>query len=113
MEKHSTLHHTRQISTRIAATIFLSPILVIMLVFIIYPIFSTFQTSFFDWNGIASKKTFIGIGNWIELLADGDFWHAFLNNIILMVCSIIIQIPIAIILATFLDAVGKKFNFIR
>lgn len=113
MENHSTLQHTRQRSTRIAAIVFLAPILILMLVFIIYPIFSTFQTSFYNWNGIAAQKTFIGFDNWKELLSDGDFWRAFENNIILMVCSIIIQIPIAIVIATFLDAGGKKFNFFK
>jgi raffinose/stachyose/melibiose transport system permease protein len=113
MENHSTLQHTRQRSTRIAATVFLAPILIIMLIFIIYPIFSTFHTSLFEWNGIAAQKTFIGLDNWKELLGDYDFWGAFIHNIILMVCSIIIQIPISIVLATFLDAGGKKFNFFK
>lgn len=113
MENHSTLQHTRQRSTRVAAIVFLAPILIIMLIFIIYPIFSTFHTSLYEWNGIAAQKTFIGLDNWKQLLSDGDFWHAFGNNIILMVCSIIIQIPIAILLATFLDASGKKFNFFK
>lgn len=113
LEKHSTLQHTRQTSTRNAAIVFLAPILLIMLVFIFYPIISTFQTSLFDWNGIASQKVFIGLDNWKELFGDKDFWFAFVNNIILMVCSIVIQIPIAIVLATFLDAGGKKFNLFK
>lgn len=113
LNKHLTLQRTRQKATRIAATVFLVPALLIILIFIIYPIFSTFHTSCYDWNGIAAQKTFIGFGNWTQLLSDGDFWHAFTNNIVLMVCSIIIQIPIAIILATFLDAGGKKFNLFK
>ncbi len=113
LNKHLTLQRTRQKATRIAATVFLVPALLIILVFIVFPIISTFHTSCYDWNGIAAQKTFIGAGNWTQLLSDFDFWHAFTNNIILMVCSIVIQIPIAIILATFLDAGGKKFNLFK
>lgn len=113
MEKHSTLEHNKQKSTRIAATVFLIPALFIIAVFIVYPIISTFHTSCYDWNGIAAQKTFTGFANWQQLISDFDFWHAFLNNITLMVCSIVIQIPVAIILATFLDAGGKKFNLFK
>lgn len=105
-----TLQRSRQKSVRIAATVFLSPVLLVMLVFIIYPIFSTFQTSLYNWNGIAANRTFVGLQNWKELIKDMSFWYAFKNNVILMVCSILIQIPIAIALATFLDAGGRKVN---
>lgn len=105
-----TLQKSRQKSVRIASAVFLSPVLLVMLVFIIYPIFATFQTSLYNWNGIAANKTFIGLQNWKDLLKDMSFWYAFKNNVILMVCSILIQIPIAIALATFLDAGGRKVN---
>ena len=84
-----------------------------MLIFIVYPIISTFYISSFDWNGISVNKYFIGLQNWKELIGDSSFWAAFKNNIILMVCSIIIQIPIAIALATFLDAGGRKVNIFK
>lgn len=112
MEK-MTLLQNRQRSIRIAATVFLVPVLLIMLVFIIYPIFSTFDTSLFEWNGISSKKVFIGMQNWKDLLADTTFWLAFKNNIILMICSIGIQIPLGVALATFLDAGGRKVNIFK
>lgn len=108
-----SLLHNRQKSTRIAATVFLSPVILLMLIYIIYPIFSTFETSLYEWNGISSSKVFIGMQNWKDLLIDSSFWKAFINNIILMVCSICLQIPIAIALATFLDAGGRKVNIYK
>lgn len=110
---NASLLHTRQKSTRIAATVFLAPVILIMLIFIIYPIFSTFETSLYEWNGISSNKVFTGMQNWKTLLADSSFWKAFKNNIILVVCSICLQIPMAIALATFLDAGGKKVNIYK
>ncbi len=111
--QHSLLAKQRMKSTRIAATIFLTPVMILMAIFIVYPIISTFITSTYDWNGIAVDRDFIGMGNWIELINDEDFWKAFLNNLIIMVCSIVIQLPIGLALATFLDIGGKKFNIFK
>lgn len=108
-----TLLHSRQKSVRIASAVFLSPVILLMLIFIIYPIFSTFEISLNEWNGISANKVFIGLENWKTLLADQVFWKAFENNIILMVCSILLQMPMAVALATFLDAGGKKVNIYK
>ena len=108
-----SLIHSRQKSTRIAATVFLAPVMFLMLIYIIYPIFSTFDISLYEWNGISANKTFVGLQNWKDLIADNAFWKAFINNVILMVCSICLQMPIAIALATFLDAGGRRVNIFK
>ena len=46
-------------------------------------------------------------------MTDVVFRKAFLNNIIIMVLSIIVQLPIGIALATFLDFGGKKLNIFK
>lgn len=112
-QQSRTLMKQKQKSTRVAAFVFLAPVIVIMMVFIIYPILSSFQTSLYEWNGISTEKIFIGFQNWKELISDSTFWGAFKNNAIIMVCSICIQIPIGIALATFLDAGGKKLNLFK
>jgi len=108
-----TLGQSRKKSVRITAAVFLAPVIFIMLVYIVYPIISTFDISLYKWNGISANRTFIGLDNWLTLVTDADFWMAFKNNITVMICSIIIQIPIAIALATFLDASGKKANIFK
>jgi len=110
---HQSLQHTRQKSTRIAATVFLAPVILLMFLYIIYPILSTFEISLYEWNGISANREFIGLQNWDALLKDGSFWKAFINNVILVFCSIGTQIPIAIALATFLDAGGRKVNLYK
>ncbi len=113
MKKNASLVQSRQRSVRIAATVFLAPVIIIMAIFIIYPIISTFSISMFDWNGISKNRDFVGLENWKELIRDRVFWFAFKNNLTLMICSIAIQIPIAIALATFLDAAGRKVNLFK
>lgn len=103
-----TLSGRRQRSTNIAAFVFLLPVILLLTVFIFYPIVDSFVISTYKWNGIAAERTFVGISNWTKLMGDRDFWFAFRNNIIIMVMSIIIQIPIGLAEATFLEFAGRK-----
>lgn len=54
---------------------FLTPSLAGTLLFIIYPIASSFWVSFHDWN-LLSAPQFVGLANFEELLNDADFWSA-------------------------------------
>ena len=101
-------------STGIAAAIFLFPAVALLIVYMIYPIIETFLISRLKWNGFyTAEKINVGWENWKTLISDQLFWNAFLHNVILMVCSILIQIPLGMALATFLDAGGKKFNIFK
>ncbi|NLB91238.1 MAG: sugar ABC transporter permease [Clostridiales bacterium] len=108
-----SLYRKREKSTAITAAIFITPALLLMIIYIVYPIVDTFRISLYEWNGIAKDKLFIGSGNWRTLLNDARFWASFSHNVEVMILSILIQIPTAFLLATFLDAGGKKFNLFK
>lgn len=110
MKEKTGLAKVRARSTAIAATVFLLPTILLIIVYMIYPIIDTFVISMYKWNGISSDRVFIGFTNWQNLLVDGEFWTSFGHNVIVMVFSILLQIPIGLLLATFLDALGKKAN---
>lgn len=112
-EKGISLSEARQRNTRKVAALFLTPVAILMVVFIFYPIVDTFITSGYQWNGISAVKKFTGLSNWKKLLSDSSFWIAFKNNVIIMILSICIQIPIGLALATFLDFGGKKLNVFK
>jgi len=109
----SSLAKKRAASTRNAAIIFLVPAFIFLLIYIAYPIFYSFKLSCYNWNGISSGKAFVALDNWKELIGDSTFKKAFVNNIIIMVLSIIVQLPIGMALATFLDFGGKKLNIFK
>ncbi len=79
----------------------------------LYPVIDTFIISGYEWNGISADKISVGLNNWKTLVQDSTFWSSFWHNIIVMVFSILLQIPIGVLLATFLDAGGKKLNFFK
>ena len=113
MDKSNSLAKARAKSTTIAATVFLLPALLLIVIFMIYPVIDTFVTSTYKWNGISADKIFVGFDNWKTLFKDMNFWNSFIHNVIVMIFSILLQIPIGLLLATFLDAGGRKFNFFK
>lgn len=108
MQTGNSLVKKRGKEIRKVSAVFLIPALLFIAVFIIYPIFNSFQTSLYEWNGITAGKKFIALDNWKELIGDKTFRKAFGNNLIVMVLSIVIQMPIGMALATFLDRLGRK-----
>ncbi|MDD3409835.1 MAG: sugar ABC transporter permease [Eubacteriales bacterium] len=109
----NSLARRNQRSIARCAFVFLLPVALLMTIYLFYPIVQTFVNSFTKWNGISANKTFTGLTNWLKLASDPDFWRAFLNNVKIMVLSLVIQMPIGILLATFLDATGKKGNLFK
>ena len=69
-----------------AKTLFLYLIApVAMFIFTVFvPLVTALIYSFFEWKG-GPKKTFIGIGNYVQLFNDGTFWEAFGHNIYLVI----------------------------
>jgi raffinose/stachyose/melibiose transport system permease protein len=103
-----TLKQARRRAVNISAAIFLAPALVVLLVFIAYPIINSFALSTVRWNGLSADRIFVGLDNWKALVKDPFFWRAFRNNVIVMFCSLATQGVLAMVLATFLDITGRK-----
>lgn len=112
MNKNSLAENNRK-SVAITAVIFLLPVILFLAVYVLYPIIDTFVISTYKWNGISANRNFVGLKNWKRLLADTKFWIAFWHNIVIMVVSVIIQIPLGLALATFLNFFTKKVRISR
>lgn len=113
MQKTNQLARTEARNTGVAAAIFLFPAIALILLYMIYPVIDTFVTSQYNWNGISADRIFVGLDNWKTLLQDRNFWSAFSHNVVVMIFSILLQIPIGLLLATFLDAGGRKLNIFK
>lgn len=60
-EKGISLVQLRQRKTRQTAALFLAPVIILLVVFIAYPIIDTFITSGYQWNGISADKKMVGL----------------------------------------------------
>jgi ABC-type sugar transport system permease subunit len=83
---------------------FIAPQLVLFLLFTAYPIVMSYIYAFFDWNGYGPLKDYVGLNNFVETLMDPIFWNAFRNSLLFMVYVVVIQVPLALLMALLLNA---------
>lgn len=81
------------------AWLFAAPSLVIMLVFIVYPITQSLWYSFFNWRIGAANQEWLGLQNYVRLFHDDQFWNALRVTLIFAVVSVIVQIVVGYSLA--------------
>lgn len=95
--------------------LFLLPALAVYCTYTLTGIVRTFYFSAYNWSGIgpASRATFIGMGNYVQLMGDGRFWHAFSNNILLVFISLIFQLGFGMILALILNTGMRGVKLLR
>src|SRR5918993_4031489 len=69
----------RQLQDTLLIALFLSPALILFLLFVIYPIFRSIYFSLFDWNGLGPAVDFVGLQNFKNILTDQAFIKALKN----------------------------------
>ena len=82
--------------------LFILPALLVYLLFVLIPMGTSFGMSLFHWEGASARPVFCGLSNFSRLPKDPVFWRAILHNILLLVGSLAIQLPIAAGLALLL-----------
>jgi multiple sugar transport system permease protein len=78
----------------------LLPIVLILLVFRVYPIVSSLARSFTNWDGLY-RHDWVGLRNYAGFIADGPFWMILRNTLILLV-NVPLQVLMGIIIALLL-----------
>lgn len=93
---------------------FLIPAFAFMAVFLYYPFFMNILNSFQQIGGLAAESKGLldpWYSNYAEMLQDKNMHTALKNTLILMVCTLVFQVGIALLLAILVDQirVGAKF----
>lgn len=101
----------RRTQDYVTIALFLLPAIVLFLVFIIYPIVSSVYYSTFNWNGIGPAVKFVGLDNFKQILSDQVFIKAAGNALLIVVLSLVAQLPLALALAIMVgrDLPGRAF----
>lgn len=81
-------------------TIFLLPAFIALGVFMFYPIAETFRISLMRASGLG-EETYIGFLNYVKLFSNDEFLKGLLNVIQWAFWSVVIQIPLAFLIAFF------------
>jgi len=87
----------------------LGPALILFTFFVVIPVFQAAFFSLFKWNGLGPIVDFRGINNFKLLFADEVFHKALTNNLIIVIVSLIIEIPLALYAALIIGRKNFKF----
>ncbi|MCA0217046.1 MAG: sugar ABC transporter permease [Actinobacteria bacterium] len=97
----------------LTAGLFLLPALVVLGVFVIYPIISAGYISLTSWNGFSPVKEFIGFDNYVRLSQDPEFWNSLLVTCIYAVGVSVLSVASGLVVALLLDAPLRGRGFYR
>ena len=96
-----------------ALIFFVGPTVFLLSLFLLWPIIESFRLSFFDWNGLDPTMKNVAFANWSELFGDKYFWLAVRNGFILLIMSILVQVPMGLGLAVLLYRAGNRFRIYK
>lgn len=92
---------------------FTAPNFILLGVFVFWPIIYSLYLSFFKWNMISPRKTFLGFANYQNLFKDPVFWQVTRNTLILALSTVIIKLTLALALALQLNRKPKGGGIYR
>ena len=79
--------------------LFLPPALLLFTLFVTWPVVEAAYYSFFNWNGYGAPSKWVGLDNFMRVWNDPIFYHSLFNNLLIIVVSACIQVPLALALA--------------
>lgn len=79
-----------------AVGLFLLPALGLYGLFVLIPIVQAAHYSLYDWNGLKPLSDFVGLDNYTRALSAPAFQSAATHNAIIVVLSLVLQIPFAL-----------------
>ena len=93
----------------VAGFAFLTPAIVIYLIFAVIPFFDSYILSVQEWSGFG-PRTFLGLKNYFSAFRDKTFLLAIRNSVYLGVASAFFSVIIGVLMAWLLLYVGKKWG---
>ena len=96
--KASWFHRHRR---AIAPWLFLAPGVLFFLVYVIFPIFQSFEISLYKWDGLGEAR-YIGLRNYERLFTDRAFETSLWNNLKWLILYLL-AVPAGLLIAIFLN----------
>lgn len=98
---------------RVSPYLYISPFFLVFAAFGLFPLGYTAWVSLHDWSLLGDDHSFIGLGNYQQMLADPYFWNALRNTVSILVLGTVPQLLLAIGLAHLLNARLRGQTFFR
>ena len=99
------------------AWLYLSPAIVLLLIFTVWPIINTVRIAFLEgYNALEvlyGDKFNVGIGNFIKVLSYGDFLTCLKNTMLLTVLTVPLSTALALLIAVALNSIKPLQKFLQ
>ena len=79
--------------------VFLPPALLLFTIFVALPMAEAAWYGFYNWDGYGRPEKFIGLKNYGYLIGNATFARSLINNGLIIVVSLVIQLPLALAVA--------------
>jgi raffinose/stachyose/melibiose transport system permease protein len=96
-----------------ACLLFLPPALFIFTLFVTWPVVEAAYYSFFNWNGYGAPTKWVGLDNFLRVWKDPIFHHSLFNNLLIVLISVFIQVPLALGLALLISDKSRSSVIFR
>ncbi|MFC4243223.1 carbohydrate ABC transporter permease [Gryllotalpicola reticulitermitis] len=98
---------------RLEIAVLSGPAIIVFLGFVIFPVVLAAYYGFYKWQGYGAPTDWVGLNNYKLILTDPAFQAVLWHNLLIVVLSLVIQGPVAIILALLLNQKIKGRGIIR
>ncbi|MFP4443074.1 MAG: carbohydrate ABC transporter permease [Spirochaetia bacterium] len=94
---------------------FIAPGLILVSLFIIYPMIRNLMLSLSEYHLVKQEMRFIGFENYRNLFKgyQGRFWYAYRNNLLYALITTPVTLFCGLTFAVLINSLGKKGNFFR
>ena len=89
------------------------PALTVFSAFFLAPAIVGFFLSVNEWDGVSSSIEFVGFRNYVELFQTERFWNSVKVNLVVVVGTLVTQMPVALGLALILSKKGPGMKIYR
>lgn len=94
-------------------TLLAGPAIVVFVTFVILPVALAAFYGFFRWKGFGFPDDFVGLDNYMAILKDPTFRSAVGHNFFIVIASLILQGPLAILFALLMNQKMRGRSLIR
>jgi multiple sugar transport system permease protein len=89
--------------------LYVGPMMVLLVAFVVYPIGASLGYTLYQWNGIGDPSTFVGLDNFVLVMGDHIFWGAVRHTFVYVAIVTPVQLVLALALALVLN--NRRLRF--
>jgi multiple sugar transport system permease protein/raffinose/stachyose/melibiose transport system permease protein len=98
---------------RLEIVLLAGPAILMFVTFVMFPVVLAAYYGFFKWKGFGPPTDFVGLQNYVTILQDPTFHDALRHNAVIVILSLVLQGPAAVLLALLLNQKMRGRSLVR